>query len=81
MPNIELSIYKVPVVKILANPSDKAKSIVNKEKYTTIDDEYKKHTIYIYTKDRKFANFGISKEEKIKMINSGFSACEIFFNK
>ena len=55
--------------------------IVNKEKYTTIDDEYKKHTIYIYTKDRKFANFGISKEEKIKMINSGFSACEIFFNK
>ena len=54
--------------------------IVQKERSTTVHNEYKKHTIYIYTSDKSPINFLLSKEEKSKLIQTGFSSCESFFN-
>lgn len=53
--------------------------VIQKEKYTTIHEDYKKHTIYIYIDDRGTINFSLSKEEKQKTIDLGFSSCETFF--
>ena len=53
--------------------------VIQKEKHTTIDEDYKKHTIYIYTDDRKSLNFMLSKEEKQNLIDLGYSSCETFF--
>lgn len=51
---------------------------IQKEKHTTIDEEYKKHTIYIYTHASK-SRFNLSKKEKQNLIDLGFSSCEKFY--
>lgn len=55
--------------------------VVQKEKETTLNNEYKKCTIYIYTNDKNAVNFAMTKEEKLKMINTGYEASCQFFDK
>lgn len=55
--------------------------IVQKEKETSVNNEYKKCTIYIYTNDKNAVNFAMTKEEKLKMINTGYEASCQFFDK
>lgn len=53
--------------------------IVQKEKETSINEEYQKHTIYIYTNNKRAIDFSISLEDKLNMIDIGYSKCEEFF--
>lgn len=55
--------------------------IVQKEKETTLNNEYKKCTIYIYTNDKNAVNFAMTKEEKLKLIDIGYTASCEFFDK
>ena len=54
--------------------------IVQKEKETTLNNIYKKHTIYIYTNEKNSINFIMSKDEKTKLISLGYTSCQNYFN-
>lgn len=53
--------------------------IVQKERLTSMHNDYKKHTIYIYTNEKKAVNFNLSNDEKLEMIDIGYTCCENFF--
>jgi len=53
--------------------------IVQKEKQTTLNDKFKKHTIYIYTNEKNSINFILTKEEKLKLVSLGYDACKEYF--
>jgi predicted acylesterase/phospholipase RssA len=54
--------------------------IIQKEKETTLNEKYKKHTIYIYANEKNAINFSLSKDEKLKLINIGYIASQSYFN-
>lgn len=53
--------------------------MLQKDKYNLIKNNYKDHTIFIYSDGIKGLNFGISKEQKIKMVNAGHEYTKRFF--
>jgi len=53
--------------------------IIQKEKNTSNHEEYKKHTIYIYTNEKKAINFNLTNDEKNQMIDIGYIACDEHF--
>ena len=55
--------------------------IVQKERQTTLNDEYKMHTIYIYLDDKNAVNFSMTGEDKKNMIKKGYEASCDYFNR
>ena len=55
--------------------------LIGKEKETTMHNEYKKHTIYVYTDDKRSFNFMLTNQEKTDLITLGYNLCSEFFDK
>lgn len=55
--------------------------VVQKEKDTTRNEEFKKCTVYIHTENiTQSINFGLTPDEKHKLITIGYNATDKFFN-
>lgn len=55
--------------------------LIGKEKETTMHEEYKKHTIYVYTDDKRSFNFMLTPQEKTDLITLGYNLCTEYFDK
>ena len=53
--------------------------IIRKESYTTLNENYQKHTIYICSPEQQSINFNLKSSEKQKLIDLGFLFCNKYF--
>jgi predicted acylesterase/phospholipase RssA len=54
--------------------------MLQRDKYNLMKNNYKDHTIFVYSDgNRETLNFGIEKDKKIKLINSGYNYTKEFF--
>lgn len=54
--------------------------LAQKEKFTSLSNKYKEHTVFIYS-DIESIDFNISDESKLKLIEAGFAETKMRFNE